>query len=446
MSADSQIQKLLQNHPKGFDLSLGRISDLLKNLGNPHLFIPPAFHIAGTNGKGSTSAFLRAIIEASGKTTHVHTSPHLVDWVERYRLGKKDQAGKVGGGKFVSDRALEKAIIEASNANGGRAITVFEIMSAVAFILFSQNKADYSIIEVGLGGRFDATNVIEAPLISIITPIALDHQSYLGDTIEKIAFEKSGIIKKSVPVVIGPQQDAAREVIEAVAQKNGCKTYIARQDFDGFEQRGRFVYQDEWGLLDLPLPNLKGAHQIDNATTAIAASRILKLGLENKQYEEAMRKAYWPGRFERLQAGKLVEVLPIARQNDFDIWIDGGHNPAAGAALIRELEKLKQKDNFPIFMICGMLNTKDPSGFFDHFIGKVAQVFTVPIIDSEAGFAPEELSKICEISGLSSIPAKSVEEALEKISGVHAGAARIIICGSLYLVGDVLKNNGSPPS
>lgn len=439
MSADSQIQKLLQNHPKGFDLSLGRIRGLLENLGNPHLAIPPVFHIAGTNGKGSTAAFLRAIIEAGDKTTHVHTSPHLVDWVERYRLGK------IGGGEFVSDQTLEKAIITASDANGGKQITVFEIMSAVAFILFSQYKADYSIIEVGLGGRFDATNVIDKPLISIITPIALDHQSYLGDTIEKIAFEKAGIIKANAPVIIGPQTDGAREVIEEVAKNQGCKTYIARQDFDGFEQRGRFVFQDEWGLLDLPIPNLKGAHQIDNATTAIAATRVEKFALQNARYEKAMRKAYWPGRFEPLLKGKLIETFPTGQRNDFDIWIDGGHNPAAGAALIHELEELKQKDNLPIFMICGMLTTKDPAAFFNYFTKKIEQVLTVPIVDSEAGFAPEKLSQLCKKSGLVSTPQKSVEEALLKISDLHKGPARIIICGSLYLVGEVLKNNGTPP-
>lgn len=439
MSANTQIQKLLQNHPKGFDLSLGRIRGLLNVLGNPHLNIPPIFHIAGTNGKGSTSAFLREIIEASGKTTHVHTSPHLVDWVERYRLGKDE------GGKFVSDDVLEQAIITASDANGGKPITVFEIMSAVAFILFSQNKADYSIIEVGLGGRFDATNVIENPLISIITPIALDHQSYLGNTIEKIAFEKAGIIKNSTPVIIGPQQDAAREVIEKIAQERNCKTYISRQDFDGFEQRGRFVYQDEWGLLDLPIPNLKGKHQIDNATTAIAATRVAKFGLQNKQYEKAMRNAYWPGRFEPLAKGDLIKSLPKERRADFDIWIDGGHNPAAGEALIRELDVLKQKDDLPIFMICGMLTTKDPSGFFDHFTNKIEQVLTVPIIDSEAGFAPEKLSQLCKKSGLNSTSQKSVEEAILKINALHKGPARIIICGSLYLVGEVLKDNGTPP-
>lgn len=440
MSADSQIQKLLQNHPKGFDLSLDRISDLLVNLGNPHLSIPPAFHIAGTNGKGSTSAFLRAIIEAGNKTTHVHTSPHLVNWVERYRLGQRS------GGKFVTDHLLEKAIIDASKANGERQITVFEIMSAVAFLLFSQNKADYSIIEVGLGGRFDATNVIEKPLVSIITPIALDHQSYLGDTIEKIAFEKSGIIKGGTPVVIGQQQDAAREVIEEVAQKNGCKTFIARQDFDGFEQRGRFVYQDEWGLLDLPIPNLKGTHQIDNATTAIAASRVAKLGLENPAYEKAMNSAYWPGRFERLQRGKLLTFLPSNRQDDFEIWIDGGHNPAAGKVLISELSKLKDIDQLPLIMICGMLTTKDPTGFFNHFKGKVEQVLTVPIIDSEAGFTPTKLAEFCNASGLNSMAFDSIEDALEKIVQTHKGKARIIICGSLYLVGEVLQINGTPPA
>lgn len=213
MSAESEINKLLEIHPKGFDLSLGRVSELLEKLGKPHLNIPPTFHVAGTNGKGSTSAFLRALLEAAKKTVHVHTSPHLVNWHERYRLGSPD------GGRFVSDDQLEDAVKRAAQANHGKPITVFEIMSAVAFLLFSENDADYSVLEVGLGGRFDATNVIPSPLVSIITPVALDHQTYLGDTIEKIAFEKAGIIKPGVPVVVGGQQDAAFAVIEDVANK-----------------------------------------------------------------------------------------------------------------------------------------------------------------------------------------------------------------------------------
>lgn len=441
MSAEAEILKLLEIHPKGFDLSLGRVSALLEKLGNPHLKIPPVFHIAGTNGKGSTTAFLRAIIEASDRTTHVHTSPHLVDWAERYRLGKS------GGGKFVTDKKLEKAVVEAATANAGTPITVFEIMSAVAFLLFSENQADYSILEVGLGGRFDATNVIAPPMVSIITPIGLDHQSYLGDTIEKIAFEKAGIIKKNTPVIVGPQQDSARDIIEKVAQENQSKIWFARQDFDGYVQRGRFIYQDEYGLLDMPLPKLKGEHQITNAANAIAATRITKLGLSNSTFETAMENVSWVGRFERLPKGKLSKLLTKDQVENFDIWIDGGHNPQAGAMLGHELKAMKLADGLPLILICGMLTTKDPSGFFGHFKNLADQVITIPITQSESAFTPNELKAFSEKSGLKTISTNSIEEALLLVSKNYAGdlAARIMICGSLYLVGEVLDKNGTHP-
>ena len=447
MSAEAAIEKLLAIHPKGFDLSLGRISKLLDKLGNPHRSIPPVFHIAGTNGKGSTAAFLRAIIEAGGKTTHVHTSPHLVNWHERYRLGHRS------GGKLVSDKKLEAAITKAVNANAGKPVTVFEIMSAVAFLLFSENKADFSIIEVGLGGRFDATNVIEHPLVSIITPIGLDHQSFLGETLEKITFEKAGIIKSGTAVIIGPQADNVRQVLERIAVERGCKSYIFRQDYDGYEQRGRFVYQDEFGLLDLPLPNLRGAHQLSNAATAIAATRVVGQGFANEVYETAMSRVDWPGRLERLKPGKLLRQFAKSARDNLDIWVDGGHNPQAGEMLSYELSKMQEQDCMPLVMICGMLTTKDPSGFFDHFTGKVDRLITVPVTQSDSAFSPEELAKFATQSKLNSQSAAGIESALgivaneftQKAAGAPGAPVRVIICGSLYLVGEVLGKNGTPP-
>ncbi|MFK7902313.1 MAG: folylpolyglutamate synthase/dihydrofolate synthase family protein [Nitratireductor sp.] len=439
MSVESQIEKLLANHPKGFDLSLTRISKLLESLGNPHTKIPPTFHIAGTNGKGSTSAFLRAILEANGLSAHVHTSPHLVNWNERYRIGMID------GGKFVSDKALEEAIETVSAANAGQKITVFEIMSAVAFQLFAKNKADYTILEVGLGGRADATNVIKAPVATIITPVALDHQAYLGDTIEKIAFEKAGIIKQGVPVIVGQQTDGARSVIEDVANDINCNAYIARQDFDGYQQNGRFIYQDEWGLLDLPLPKLNGTHQIDNATLAIAALRHAKVDVSATAFEKAMGTVYWPGRFERLQKAKLVSDLPASRADDFDIWIDGGHNPAAGKMLSNELAKLSSIDGLPVYLICAMLDTKDPSGFFDQFKDQAKKVITIPIPSSEAGINPKTLAELASNCGLKTEASTDVESALQAIAKIEKGKARILMCGSLYMVGEVLEKNHTPP-
>ena len=440
MSAEDAINILLQNHPKGFDLSLDRVTALLEKVGSPQHKIPPVFHIAGTNGKGSTAAFLRSILESSGKSVHVHTSPHLVNWYERYRLGK------AGGGKFVSDAVLEEAVTRVSKANNGKPITVFEVMSAVGFLLFSEHEADYTILEVGLGGRFDATNVISKPAISLITPIALDHQSYLGDTIEEIAFEKAGIIKTDTPVVIGSQSDAVRDVLEDIAKSRNAEIKISGQDFDAYEQAGRFIYQDEDGLLDLPLPRLSGDHQISNAALAIAAMRTLGLNFTTEIYEAAMTKVSWPGRFERLPHGKLLSGLPEETHNNLDIWIDGGHNPQAGAVVAKELADLEERLPMPLVMIVGMLTTKDPSGFFDVFDGLVSEVLTVPIQESEAGFSAEELAQKANLSGLNAKPSPSIEQALTDIAKRYGNElVRVMICGSLYLVGEVLELNETPP-
>lgn len=437
MRADALIDELSSIHPKGFDLSLDRIRNLLSRLGDPQHRIPPAIHIAGTNGKGSTIAFCRAILEAQGKTVHVHTSPHLVRWHERFRLGAR------GGGTFVDDDVLAGAIERVAAANGGEPITVFEILCAVMFVLFAENPADYSLIEVGLGGRFDATNVIEHPLVSVITNIALDHEAFLGDRVELIAREKAGIIKRGHPVAIGPQTDSVRAILEEAVLDLGAPSLVAGSDFTFFEQGGRFIFQDDTGLLDLPLPRLRGIHQLANAATAIAAMRVSGIPVSESAFERAMETASWPGRMERLKSGKLTRELP----EGVELWIDGGHNPAAGSAIAAVLADLDEIAPMPVFLVAGMLTSKQPTGFFEAFTGLAEHVFTVPITTSQAGYPARELAELAAQRGIPASACLSVPDALTAISGLlDAGeSARVLICGSLYLVGEVLEKNGTSP-
>ncbi|WP_210249750.1 bifunctional folylpolyglutamate synthase/dihydrofolate synthase [Brucella pituitosa] len=429
----------MQLHPKGFDLSLDRIRGLLEKLGNPHLNLPPVIHIAGTNGKGSATAFCRALLEASGFGVHVHTSPHLVNWHERYRLASKT------GGKFVSDDVLAEAIERVEAANGGQYITVFEILTAVAFVLFSEHPADVVIMEVGLGGRFDATNVIPEPAVSLIMPISIDHQAFLGDRVELIAAEKAGIIKKDCPVVIGFQLfDAAREVLISTADRLDCPLSIYGQDFLAFEEHGRMVFQNEDGLIDLPLPRLPGRHQIANAAAAIEAVQMAGFTITDKAAEKALMVVDWPARMQRLTHGELIDLAPAASE----IWLDGGHNPGAGAVIAEALGDLEERSTRPLFLITGMINTKDPVGYFEAFAGMARHVFTVPIPSSDAGIPNNELAISAQKAGLSAEPVHSVANALKILrdSWAHDEAPpRILIGGSLYLAGEVLRDNGTPP-
>lgn len=426
-------------HPKGFDLSLGRITELLGRLGDPHLHMPPVLHIAGTNGKGSSSAFARALAEAAGLTVHVHTSPHLVSWAERYRLGA------LGGGQFVSDAVLADALERVAKANDGRQITVFEILTAVMFVLFSEHPADLAIVEVGLGGRFDATNVLPNPAATLIMPVAMDHESYLGDTIEKIAFEKAGIIKKGVPVVIGAQPfDAARDVIEAKAQKNRCPIAVYGQDFHAHEEHGRMVYQDEDGLYDLTLPALQGRHQIANAAAAIRAIKACHIPLSPLLAETGLQKVVWPARMQRLDKGALLDLAPVGAE----LWLDGGHNPHAGLAIAELLATLDEARPRPVFLITGMINTKDSTRYFACFEGLVRHVFCVPVSMSEASVQPALLAASAQSAGLSAEPIETIAEALSLLRETwdhKEQAPRIILCGSLYMAGEVLSLNGTAP-
>ena len=438
--ADREIARLMTLHPKGFDLSLGRIRRLLERLGNPQDRLPPVIHIAGTNGKGSAAAFSRALLEAGGLRTHVHTSPHLVAWNERYRIGAE------GGGRFVSDDVFADAIARVADANAGETITVFEILTAVSFVLFAERPADAAVIEVGLGGRFDATNVVKRPAVAVIMPISLDHQAYLGDRVELIAAEKAGIMKPGVPVVIGQQDsDLVREVLTETADRLECPVLVYGQDFLGFSENGRLIYQDDDGLMDLPLPRLPGRHQLANAAAAIAAVKAAGFAIGHPATERAMTSVEWPGRMQRLAHGRLVDLAPQGSE----LWVDGGHNPGAGVVVAEALAEQEERFPRPLFLICGMISTKDQTNYFRAFDGMARHVFTVPVNSSEAGVPNEELAARAAEAGLSAEPVNSVADALMLLADTWEDTEtppRILICGSLYLVGEVLAENGTPPA
>jgi dihydrofolate synthase/folylpolyglutamate synthase len=438
--ADREIDRLLALHPKGFDLSLERITRLLDRLGNPQDRLPPVIHIAGTNGKGSAAAFARALLEAEDLSVHVHTSPHLVNWHERYRMAAK------GGGRLVDDAVLAEAISRAAEVNRGEAITVFEILTAVTFMLFSEHPADAAVIEVGLGGRFDATNVISRSAASLIMPISLDHQSFLGDRVELIAAEKAGIIKPGCPVVIGAQESGtAQDVLVEAAERLGCPVSVYGQDYLAYEENGRMIYQDESGLMDLTPPRLPGRHQFANAAAAIATVKAAGFEIGHRAADRAMASVAWPGRMQRLPQGRLSDLAPEGAE----VWIDGGHNPGAGTVIAEALVEQEEKISRPLFLICGMINTKDQIGYFRAFEGMARHVYTVPVSESDASVPNAELAARAMEAGLSAEPVSSVANALMLLRDTWDESEtppRILIGGSLYLVGAVLAENGTPPT
>jgi dihydrofolate synthase/folylpolyglutamate synthase len=439
--AEQVINELMKLHPKGYDMTLGRMRRLLEVLGNPQLRLPPVIHVAGTNGKGSVSAFCRALLEAGGYAVHVHTSPHLVNWHERYRIGAKGKPGSL-----VDDKVLADALRRVAEANAGQAITVFEILTAASFLMFSEMPADVAVIEVGMGGRLDCTNVVDDPAVSVIMPISFDHQAYLGDRVELIAAEKAGIIKKGRPVVIGHQEfDAAREVLVATADRMSCPAAVYGQDFTAHEEFGRLVYQDEFGLADLPLPRLPGRHQLANAAAAIRAVKAAGFAVTDAMMETAMSSVEWPGRLQKLQEGTLVELAP----HGAEIWVDGGHNPGAGEVIAEAMAAFEERQPRPLYLIVGMLNTKDPIGYFRAFADIAEYVFAVPIRGSDAGLDPVVIANSAYDAGLIAEPALTVADALKEISNRQLDDAvppRILIGGSLYLAGNVLADNGTPPT
>jgi dihydrofolate synthase/folylpolyglutamate synthase len=433
---DSIIARLLTLHPKRIDLSLDRVWRILDRLGHPERRLPPVIHVAGTNGKGSAIAFMRAVLEAAGRSVHVYTSPHLVRFNERFRLGA------AGGGTLVGDEALAGALTECERANGGEPITVFEIETAAAFLLFSRHPADVVLLEVGLGGRLDATNVIERPLACAITPVSMDHLEFLGDTLEKIAEEKAAILKAGVPAAIAPQPDSVLAVIERQAKRVRAPLRVAGEHWSVHEERGRLVYQDDDGLLDLPVPKLAGRHQLDNAGTAIATLRAAGLALPLSAFETGIAKAEWPARMQLLTQGALKALAPA----ESELWLDGGHNVEGGRAVAAALGDLEERVPRPLVLIVGMLATKDCPGFLRNFAGIARRVVAVPIPRQENSIAAADLADLARAVGIPAECRDSLEAALAATGRLElAPAPRILITGSLYLAGEVLALNGTPP-
>jgi dihydrofolate synthase/folylpolyglutamate synthase len=431
---DAIVARLAALHPKRIDLSLDRMQRLLAALGHPERQLPPVIHVAGTNGKGSTVAFMRAILEAAGKRVHVYSSPHLVRFNERYRLA----------GVLVSDEELSATLEECERANAGAPITVFEITTAVGMMLFARHPADVLLLEVGLGGRLDATNVIDHPLATVITRIAVDHTDFLGDTIEKIAHEKAGILKRDAPAIIAAQARDALAMIERQAARLNVPLKIAGEDWTATEERGRLVYQDEAGLLDLPAPKLYGRHQFENAGLAIAALRAIKpLKIAPAAYETGMIKADWPARLQRLSAGHLVELTPPGSE----LWLDGGHNPDGGGAIAAALADLEERVSRPLVLIVGMLASKDCAGFLSNFTGLARRVIAVPVPGAEKGLTAETVADAARAIGLPATSRDNLDEALDAARKLDLEPPpRILITGSLYLAGEVLRENGTLPA
>lgn len=421
---DAALARLQALHPKLIDLSLDRMRRLCAALGDPQDRLPPVIHVAGTNGKGSTVAYLRAMAEAAGLSVHVFTSPHLVRFSERIRLA----------GKLITDEYLADVLDRVEQANAGQPITFFEITTAAAFVAFAEVPADLCVIEVGLGGILDATNVIQRPAVSVIAPIDIDHREFLGDTIAEIAVEKAGIIKPDAPVVSARQQADAEDVLDTTAALAGVELTLMGRDFDAWGERGRLLVQMQDRLLDLPAPSLPGEHQVSNAGLAVAA--LLALG-DSRMDEAAMGRgiasAVWPARFQRLTAGPLAERAKAAGT---DLWLDGGHNPHAGRAVSRAVADLAARDGRPIALISGLLANKDAPGFFGAFRGVAAKVFTVTF-EGRAAASAADTAAAAELAGLRACACASVEEALDQAIKMDP-VPHVLICGSLYLAGEVL--------
>lgn len=418
--SDAILQRMMALHPKVIDLTLDRMHRILSALDHPERRLPPVIHVAGTNGKGSTQAMIRAGLEQAGLQVHAYTSPHLARFHERIRLA----------GDLVSEQALTSLLDECTTANGPDQITFFEITTAAAMLAFSRTPADATLLEVGLGGRLDATNVIEQPRLTIITPVSIDHQQYLGDTLAEIAGEKAGILKRGVACIVGPQTPEGLEVIEARAARLGAPVLAYGQHWHVQAEHGRLVFQDEQGLLDLPLPNLPGPHQIQNAGAAIAALR--HLGHDEAACEAAVTRAEWPARMQRLRRGPLVDSAPLA-----EIWLDGGHNPAGGQAVAATLAAMPRR---PTHLICGMLNTKDVTGYMRP-LAAVAETLTAVSIPNETNTLPANTTRdAARAVGIAATAAESVMAALQAIV-MKEPQARVLICGSLYLAGTILREN-----
>lgn len=426
---DAILDRLTRLHPKLIDLELGRIERLLAEVGSPHLKLPPVVHVAGTNGKGSLVAYLRAMAEQAGYRVHVYTSPHLVRFNERIRVA----------GDLISDELLEDVLTEAEQANNEQPITFFEITTVAAFLAFARVPADLTVLEVGMGGRNDTTNVAN-PVLSAITPIGYDHTAFLGDTLEKIAAEKAGILKRAVPAVIGRQRRASAAVIAARAEELAVPLFRMGREWQVKPTATGFRYDSDLLGLDLPAPALVGAHQLDNAATAVACIERLRAAhfhIDDTAIRKGLASVDWPARLQKLSRGPLFDALPPAGE----LWLDGGHNEDCGIVLARQAEEwAKEPAALPLYLIFGMLTTKDASGFLRP-LGRYARTARAVPIEGHAAYTPQEACARAAEVGLDCLPANDVGAALEDLLATQPAPMRILICGSLYLAGTVLARN-----
>jgi len=425
---DAILKRLAALHPKLIDLSLDRMLPLLETLGRPQDKLPPVIHVAGTNAKGSTIAYLRAFLEAAGKSVHVYNSPHLVRFNERIRLA----------GKLVDTRRLNAVLERVEAVNAGNPITFFEVTTVAAMLLYAETAADYLLLETGMGGTYDTTNIVDHPLGVIITPVDLDHQSYLGNTIAEIAVNKAGILKRGSKAVIGLQQEEGRAVIDRAARRLGVRPLYQGEDFHGSAQDGRLIYSDEDGLLDLPPPALIGAHQFDNAALAIAASRHFGLPVDAAAIAKGLRAVVWPARMMPLH-GRLRDLLGSGGE----LWLDGGHNVHGATALAAAIAEMNRVRPAPLVLIMGMMNTRDPASFLAPFAGQVQQIYTLTVPGEPNAHKADTIAQGARAAGFAAQPKRSILSALA--AAAEIGGARVLICGSLYLAGDVLAKNGTPP-
>ncbi len=406
-------------------MALDRIERLLTALGNPEARLPPVIHVAGTNGKGSTVATLRACLEAAGYRVHVYTSPHLVRFAERIRVA----------GGLIEDERLSACLEECERANAGAPITLFEITTAAAFLAFSRSPADLTLLEVGLGGRFDATNVVRRPVGTIITPISYDHQRFLGDTLASIAFEKAGILKLGVPSVVGPQPPEAMRVIEARAVEVGSPLRSNGTDWRAEPSPSGLRFEGRRWRLDLPAPSLPGRHQIDNAGAAIACLEAIEstFPVDGAALARGLQGIEWPARLQRLTRGPLVDGLPPGTE----LWLDGGHNQAGGEVLAQHAKTWRDR---PLHLVFGMLTTHDARGFLQALARDAVDVGTVAIPGEANSRTAEDTAAAARAAGLSAQSYSSVADAVAA-AAARPGPSRILICGSLYLAGTVLAEN-----
>jgi dihydrofolate synthase / folylpolyglutamate synthase len=427
------IARLSALHPKRIDLSLERMHRLLERLDHPERRLPPVIHVAGTNGKGSTIAYLRAILEAAGLRVHVFTSPYLVRVNECFRIS----------GVLVGDAELRGALEHCERANAGAPATIFEIETAAAFCLFAQHPADVVLLEVGLGGRLDATNVVDAPLVTVLAPVSMDHTEFLGGTLTAIAGEKAAILKRDVPAVCAEQPPEAMAVIEQQARRMHAPLHAAGQQWHVNVERGRLVYQDDRGLMDLAAPKLFGRHQFDNAGLAIATLRAQNVfKIDHAAFEAGIVNAEWPARMQRLASGALVEQAP----QGCELWLDGGHNADGGRVIAAALGDLEERVSRPLVVIVGMMGNKDASAFLANFAGLTRHIIAVQIPDRDNAMPPDTLADAVRQLGMRVETAGSVEAALGSLARLaYEVPPRILITGSLYLAGHVLSANGTSP-